>query len=48
MNEARFLFFILRLSELRNRYLCDKGVPPEAALELPSEEEPGICIGEEM
>ena len=29
-NEARFLFFILRLAELRNRQLCDTNKPPEA------------------
>ena len=28
-NESRFLFFILRLAELRNRHLVDKGEPPE-------------------
>ena len=46
MNEARFLFFILRLAELRNRHLCDKGLPPEAPPELSPEERPAACSGD--
>ena len=45
MNEARFLFYMLRLAHLRNKQLCEAGLDEAAAEE--GEECAGCSVGEE-